>query len=226
VASFEALCQVVDVIVMAKKQATDINQSSDALASAVGRFLRLHTAAYGEGHLKPKHHWLMDVPPQLKRHSLVLDAFVVERNHLMVKQVANQVCNTENFEASVLRGLVHVKLLQAKAAKAYDTLVGKIEHMPGTASAVVADRMLISMFEVAVGDVVVRGDCAGRIVACACEHNLLFAVVEPMPLVARTGAHTLVVKPSSITEIWPAIEIEHVVGWYFTPDGNCTVVML
>ena len=100
-----------------------------------------------------------------------------------------------------------------------------MEQIPGTV-ATFADRMWVSMFEVAVGDVIVRGDCAGRIVACACEDNLLLVVVEPMPLVARKGAHTLVVKPSNITEIWPAGDIEHVVGWYFTPDGNCTVVML
>jgi hypothetical protein len=98
VASFEALCQEIDLLVLAKKRLADINGASDALAAAVAGFLRLHTTAYGEGHLRPKHHWLLDMPPQSKRHSLVVDACVVERTHLVVKQVADQVRNTDNAE--------------------------------------------------------------------------------------------------------------------------------
>ena len=42
-------------------------------------------AAYGEGWMKPKHHWQMDVPRHTQRDGLVLDAFVIERTHLAVK---------------------------------------------------------------------------------------------------------------------------------------------
>ena len=35
--------------------------------------------------IKPKHHWLMHVPQQIARDNAVIDAFVIERQHLLVK---------------------------------------------------------------------------------------------------------------------------------------------
>jgi len=47
---------------------------------------------YGIAHIKPKHHWLMHIPSQLEKHQAILDAFVVERQHLLVK-VCEVSCN-------------------------------------------------------------------------------------------------------------------------------------
>jgi hypothetical protein len=224
--SFQAHCHVIDVLVMAKRRTTDIHAASDELVRATATFLRLHTTAYGDQHVKPKHHWLMDIGPQLRRDSMVLDAFVIERNHLLVKHVADHCKNLTAFEQSVLRGVVHVKLREAQAASDVDTLLGKVEKLPGTLATVVADRMLVSMFEVSVRDIVMRGDAAGCIAACVCENNTLFVVVEALALTARKGAHTLVVHPTGSAEVWPAAELEHVVGWYANPDDSYTVVTL
>lgn len=42
-------------------------------------------AAYDIYVIKPKHHWLMHVPEQIARDNVVLDAFVIERQHVLVK---------------------------------------------------------------------------------------------------------------------------------------------
>ena len=41
--------------------------------------------AYEIAVIKPKHHWLMHVPQQIARENAVIDAFVIERQHLLVK---------------------------------------------------------------------------------------------------------------------------------------------
>lgn len=47
-------------------------------------------AAYGEGHLKPKHHYCFHNAESLaSSKSVVLDCWVHERKHQMLKQVQN-----------------------------------------------------------------------------------------------------------------------------------------
>ena len=65
--SFKALCQAVDIILLAKRGLASVDVASDSLAVALARFSRLHRAAYGDDNIRPKHHWLLDIPPQLKR---------------------------------------------------------------------------------------------------------------------------------------------------------------
>ena len=224
--SFKALCQAVDIILLAKKGLASVDVASDSLAVALARFSRLHRAAYGDDNIRPKHHWLLDIPPQLKRDSLVLDAFVVERTHLMGKGVADHCKNLSKFEESVLRGLVHTKLAQSKAATDVATLLGKVERVPGTADTVVADRMWVSQCSMAVGDVVVRSGSVGRIEACLCEAHTLLVVVEVLAVVARTGAHSLSVRPCGNNEVWPAAGLELVVAWAAKADGTSVVVAM
>jgi hypothetical protein len=86
-ASFFAACDVLDMILAIKQQhggATGWQQLQDTTV----RFYQLHKEAYGTELFKPKHHWQLDVPEQIGRDGLVLDAFVVERMHLVVKSVA------------------------------------------------------------------------------------------------------------------------------------------
>jgi len=226
-ASFNALCAAVDIILTAKRGLARVQDAADALDVSLRRFMQLHIVAYGDGHIKPKHHWLLDVPNQFRRDSLIIDALVIERNHLLVKGVADQCKNTSTFEQSVMRGIVHTKLAQCKAATGVDTLLGKIERFPGTVDTVVADRMWVSQFSIAVGDIVARSGRVGRIAACLCEAHRLFVVVEALPLLARSGAHSMSVRrPCGQVEVWPAVEVELVVAWAATSDGNMVVVVM
>ena len=59
---------------------------------------------------------MFDVADQWKTHSIVIDAFVVERLHLRVKHVAEHVRNTSTFERSCLASLInlHIASLDAR----------------------------------------------------------------------------------------------------------------
>ena len=114
--SFAAACKILDLILLAKRGVTSAVETSGPLLVAIQEHLRLHKLAYGTTFIKPKNHWLMDVPPQLLRDKLVLDAFIVERLHLVVKSVAENVLNTSTFEKSVLAGIFNVQFRKASEA--------------------------------------------------------------------------------------------------------------
>jgi len=45
----------------------------------VSQHMTDHIVAYGNGNIKPKHHWNADIPGQIVRDNAVLDLFVIER---------------------------------------------------------------------------------------------------------------------------------------------------
>ena len=156
-----------------------------ALQRALKRHMDAHILAYGgTDHIKPKHHWLYDVAAQwLQQPSLVLDAFIIERLHLRVKRIADNVHNTSTFELSVLSRLVCVQEASLRQSCASTALVGpsvRLRDGPVT----VADSMLVSGLRLDVDDVVIAHTRAalqaGRIVACLREdeNNNLHAVLE------------------------------------------------
>ena len=67
------------LLVVCKEGLLSARDAADRLDSAIAGFLRAHQAAYGIGCTKPKHHWLVDVPAQLRRDGMMLDAFVIKR---------------------------------------------------------------------------------------------------------------------------------------------------
>lgn len=73
-------------------------EAAGSLQAACSDFLAKHTACYGDTHVKPKHHWAQDLGAQLARDATVLDAFVIERQHLMVKRICEYVENTSQYE--------------------------------------------------------------------------------------------------------------------------------
>lgn len=125
--SFDAACKVLDLILIAKRGLASPRAAAGPLLEACRAHLQLHKAAYGSWFIKPKHHWLLDIPPQMHRDNLIIDAFVIERNHLVVKAVAENVRNTSTFERSVLAGM-----LNAQFRKASDAMTGSADGSPLT----------------------------------------------------------------------------------------------
>ena len=91
--SFDAACQMIDLILLAKRGCMDLNVAATSLRAAVADHLSKHKVAYGEEYLKPKHHWMFDVCDSIERDSresdgsrqwTLIDAFVIERNNLRV----------------------------------------------------------------------------------------------------------------------------------------------
>lgn len=112
-ASFDAVCSIIDLVLLCKRGRMPPADASEALRRACIRHLELFQIAYGEQHLRPKHHWQLDMSEQPARDGCVLDAFVVERMHLSVKRIAEMVRNTSTFERSVMSGVVNQRFKSA-----------------------------------------------------------------------------------------------------------------
>jgi hypothetical protein len=222
VASFKALCRVIDIILSAKRGCSNIRDTSAALSTAINRFMDLHKSMYGEEFLVPKHHWLCDLPSQLLRDGLVLDCFVVERMHLQVKRTSENVKNLKFFERATMRGVMNSYFAAAEDS-AGDGLRGKTLQCPGTRAAI-AQSMRVWNFEVSVGDIILRGEECGCVVACASEDGELLAIVDVMTTVSQIGGgHAVKARSGASRAVWPANQIEHSVGWRM--DGDLMIVV-
>ena len=98
IASFTALGDLVHLMCLGKSGATD----EHAFAAAIERHARAFLEAYPAVEVKPKSHYIQHVPSQLRRDGVVLDAFVGERKHQIIKLHATSIKNTMNYERSVL----------------------------------------------------------------------------------------------------------------------------
>ena len=79
----------VDLIMMLKKGFADQTCSEEILAElqdAIDVSLRLHIATYGTETVRPKHHRMHHIPLQIALDKWVVDAFTMERLHLVVKE--------------------------------------------------------------------------------------------------------------------------------------------
>ena len=72
-----------------KKGFADQTCSEEILAelqAAIDDSLRLHIATYGTETVRPKHHRMHHIPLQIALDKWVVDAFTMERLHLVVKE--------------------------------------------------------------------------------------------------------------------------------------------
>ena len=207
-----------DLIAQAKRQITDLRPTACRLHDSACRFLDKHILAYGTGHVRPKHHWLLDIASQVIQDGVVIDAFVVERQHLFVKRVAEPVRNTRMFERSVLSSMCTV-LFEGQADFA-DGLKGRTGSWSDFPGAQVANRMAVGGLDVAAGDLVFGGECTSFVVACASEAGVFYAVVEVLVLGGRVGLHACRVGSSGHHELWPGTELSLALAWYREPAGT------
>ena len=220
--SFGESCKVLDTILEFKRGWRPISAESVAeLQATMQRHLQKHIAVYGCSHIIPKHHWLIDTAAQFLQDTLVLDAFVIERTHLAVKSIADFVKNTICYERSVLTGIVCS--LGTDEDLQRTRLVGPIAHVPGSA-ACVGDRAVVFGLEYQVGEVILRGEAAGLLKACAVEAGELFFLVQSLQLAREVtrccGSHGGL--PGLL--VWPAREVCHSVAWRVRTDGTLFVV--
>ena len=132
-ASFLACCKVLDVLLLCKRGYLPVDEGADALDKAVAFHLDAHKRAYGNDHVKPKHHFMFHIGDQFRRDKVILDTFVIERGHLLVKSIAEHCKNTTNFEASVLAGTTNILFRRAEVATIRSHLMGSC-RLVGTVS--------------------------------------------------------------------------------------------
>ena len=219
-ASFDAACEVLDVILLCKRGVVDFADGAAALGRAVSKHMTLHLRAYGDDHIKPKHHWLFHIGPQFLRDKCIIDAFVVERGHLLVKSIAEHVRNTTHFEASVMAGVTNRLFNKANVAKIGSGLRGLVSYWSGFR---IAAHMTIFGLQVDVGDVVIFGDVPGRIVACAEDGEDLCVIVDQLELVAQVSLHNCSWREGGQRAVWAADQLEQCLAWR-TAEGITTVI--
>ena len=172
----------------------------------------------------PKHHWAFDIAQQWRDTGVVLDAFVIERQHLMIKRVAEPVKNTKEYETSVLSSATMVQVRNAVELKLGDGLRGKTRSIEQFHGVLVADRMEIHGFLVSAQDVIARGLEAAVVVACAADASCLFFVVALMTRLATVTDHAGEFRRTEQLAVWRADGVQHVLAWRSGSDGSVLVI--
>jgi hypothetical protein len=227
IASFQAVCRVMDLILVAKRGEADFQHASVELQGALETHMQLHQHAYGTGHIKPKHHWMMDIPRQLVRDRCVLDAFVIERTHQVVKGIATHVDNTSGYERSVLSGVTTLAFQAVDDKLAVvDGLMGRTMGLPGCPGALASKQLRIFGTEIAMNDVVSQGEAVGIVFACALEAGELLLLVDVMRPLRQNLSHSSIYAPVGERSVWRANSVSRCVAWIAHPDGTFKVVRM
>ena len=186
--------------------------------------MRLHQVAYGSDLLRPKHHWLQDLPAQLLRDQMVLDAFVIERQHLMVKGVAEHVKLSNKYEESLCSSILTLQLQATDDDALFDGLIGQPSRLEGFPQAMVANKMTFGSMVILVGDYIMRTHDVGVVVACAVEGTSLFAIVAVAVKVADLTPTASRGRRTDQLAFWRAEEVSPTLGW--RPDADGTVTLM
>ena len=224
--AFLACCKVLDIMLFAKRRLLSTRDASMRLRTALATYMRLHKAAQGDSNVRPKHHWAFDVAEQLGNNDgVVFDAFVIERLHLRVKAVSENVKNTKTFERSVLSGVVNSHVRSANQKWIGGGLVGAAVQHPIVQESLVADHVELAGVRVAVGDVVCCGERMGQVVACVTYESGLLLVVDAWRLAQRLSQHSSKWQTIGAQRCaWQVAEAEECIAWKKEADGYTTVI--
>ena len=226
VASFNACCDILDIIQRAKQGRCTMAEGSRLLMQAASRHLSMHIACYGTGNVKPKHHWVFDVAEQWLEHACVLDAFLIEKEHLRAKQVADRVDNTSQYEISVLSGILHAQVQSLNDLGPQAELLGNAVPYPGFDNALVSDSVTIDGVHLSVGDFIFSDARAAKIIACIQEDGEFLLVVDTLALVARLSSHSGNYAFNGQRKVWNAAVATQALAWREINAGCWTIVLV
>ena len=223
--SFLAVCKAVDIILLAKRLCISPAVASDKLSAALEEFMRLHRSAHGDLHMRPKHHWAFDVAEQLGADATVFDAFVIERLHLRVRSVAENVKRLQTFERSVLSGIVNEHSRRTQENCVGGGLLGKVAPFPQLPSALVSDKLELGGFRAAVGDYVFCNEELGVVVACCIDDSELFLVVDVAQRVTNHSVHSSTWSVRAPRrQVWRVADTTECATWLHRHDDEVVAI--
>jgi hypothetical protein len=227
VESFRACCKTVDIILRAKRR-TDPGSVAAALEAAISHHMRLHVTVYGDAHIKPKHHWMFDVAEQFRRDPFILDMFVVERLHLDIKRVAENVKNTRNFERSVLARKVAMQatVLDGESLEFHTKLLGDVQPFPGVEGAFFSGAVFTDGLVFNADDVVLRDGVVGVATAFVNEGGEFMAVVREFALVRRISDDSACWRFARVSQFWSLADVTLAAAWYTDSASGDMVVLV
>ena len=110
--SFRALCAVMSKLQELKTfDCVTTEQATGLLELQVIHSTRFR-AAYGESVARPKHHYALHLSKQIARDRFLLDTFVHERKHRLIKQEADIVDRLTHFERAVAAKVLHAYVIR------------------------------------------------------------------------------------------------------------------
>ena len=140
--------------------------SHDMLCRKITTFMLAHVGCYGSEYVIPKHAWMWAVAERWLLDTDVWDAFIVERLHLRVKQIAAPLRSLQRLERTILSGVMNDHMRQLQTLHGACCLMG---NSPFTLSslpdALFEDEMQVMGMSLRVDDVVFHGDNAGLLKA-------------------------------------------------------------
>ena len=201
-----------------------IEAGSQRLQHLTSEHMRLHKAVYGDALVKPKHHWQLDIAAQIASDCCVLDCFLIERHHCMVKRIADHVKNTSRFEKSVLSGVLNVLSRRMQDASDIAGLRGTSKKLPGSANVFVAARCECYSAQISIDDFVVEDDVVGRVTACLLEDSTVKVVVDTMTRLRSVSAQSDVWVWDGGQEVWQAQHVQQILAARAEEDGIVVVL--
>ena len=174
--------------------------------------------------MRPKHHWAMDLSAQMARDKVALDARVVERQRLMVKRVAQHARNTTCYEATVVSGILHIQLREAAALHRRDCLHGPLRPLRDLPGVSVTHKAYIHGATVGVDEVVMKGQDAAVVAACATDGTGLFLFVVPMVKLADITSHSGRFRRTTELAVWEALDVQQVLAWKDQADASVLII--
>ena len=196
VQSFLAACACVDLLQQLKYSTAPSEEMCTALLRATEHHLELHKACYGSQHVRPKHHYGMHLPSQIRRDGILLDAFTLERKHRNAKRIATTVSVANLFEESVLARLLQEQLESIPDSFIRNQLVGTTAQCQEVASAIgepecrLAQRARCQGLCLSVQDVLLASGSALQVLAFVPLESGISAIVEVFEFSEKWGFAT------------------------------------
>lgn len=194
--SFRAMCECLDAL-QDIKMAQQVSESQcSRLQQAQQKHLTLFVACYGLQECKPKHHYALHIPGQVRRQGMLLDCFVLERKHISVKRHATAVETSIGFERSVL-ARVFAEQIAEMPLSFLNRLIGKtvessdLASACGSVKAFLADSMSCSCAIFHKDDVLFNDNVAMVILACLQADAKFLLLVRPYSFARFHGAGRL-----------------------------------
>jgi hypothetical protein len=131
---------------------------------------------------RPKHHFALRIPSQIMEDGVVLDAWPLERKHLVPKRCAESIKNTSTFERTTLVRSVIAQLRQL-AVDSCDNVVSVNRHAPADGAYAIGDQARILGITFAKGDVIYSDlDVAAIVANAAMAGGVSFLLVKRLQL--------------------------------------------
>jgi len=223
--SFCALCDALDSVRLAKEASGPrVAEAATELAANMERHLRLHVRAYGVAYLKPKHHFGMHVHEQALFDNLLLDCFVHERKHKLIKSVQQPIKTKESFEKSVITRVANcVMEMQQHTSHG----IGPSKEMQNRDLNVPCHVSLSMRFEhrtIHVGDVLLTPDRAFHVLACLVINDRLVLGAESLKHIGNMTPSFLRWAIERSVYVEPTSAMRSAVCWFKLDNGDFAVM--